>query len=350
MMEDYRPIPQLDVYDTADLAPENERVRNLSANERAAAEREMRRRDLARARGRREGRLPRVLGMADDSEDEQEEEPLAEGGPQVRRRRLMEPGESSADQQEDFDDNAPIIENLEDFKGHTLREWVSMESTQREIYRRFRNFLTTSVDEHGNNVHGERIKTMCENNGESLVISYPSLCREQPVLAIFVADAPTEMLKIFDSAAKEVVRHSFPEYESIRSEIHVRISELPVSDNLRDIRQQHLNALIKVTGVVTKRTSVFPQLKLVKYDCVCGFVIGPIVVDWTSDTLPRVCPNCQRRGPFRLNAESTIYRNFQRITIQESQARCPRDVCLARRRLCCLRTSLIAASPGTRLS
>ncbi len=48
--------------------------------------------------------------------------------------------------------------------GHTLREWVSMESTQREIYRRFRNFLK------GNNVHAERIKTMCENNGESLVI------------------------------------------------------------------------------------------------------------------------------------------------------------------------------------
>ena len=42
----------------------------------------------------------------------------------------------------------------------------------------------------------------------------------------------------------------------------MRIADLPVSDNLRDIRQQHLNALIKVTGVVTRRTSVFPQLKV----------------------------------------------------------------------------------------
>ncbi len=54
----------------------------------------------------------------------------------------------------------------------------------------------------------------------------------------------------------------WPEYDKIRPEIHVRISELPVSDNLRDIRQIHLNALIKVTGVVTRRTAVFPQLKV----------------------------------------------------------------------------------------
>ena len=35
-----------------------------------------------------------------------------------------------------------------------------------------------------------------------------------------------------------------------------------MSDNLRDIRQIHLNGLIKVTGVVTRRTGVFPQLKV----------------------------------------------------------------------------------------
>ena len=33
----------------------------------------------------------------------------------------------------------------------------------------------------------------------------------------------------------------------------------------------HLNCLIRVSGVVTRRTGVFPQLQLIKYDCVkCG--------------------------------------------------------------------------------
>ena len=43
-----------------------------------------------------------------------------------------------------------------------------------------------------------------------LVCSYTNLCREHPVLAIFVADAPKEMLKIFDAAARDVVLSSFP--------------------------------------------------------------------------------------------------------------------------------------------
>jgi DNA replication licensing factor MCM2 len=36
----------------------------------------------------------------------------------------------------------------------------------------------------------------------------------------------------------------------------------PVRDEIRSIRQVHLNALIKVGGVVTRRTGIFPELKV----------------------------------------------------------------------------------------
>jgi DNA replication licensing factor MCM2 len=40
--------------------------------------------------------------------------------------------------------------------------------------------------------------------------------------------------------------------------------------------QVHLDALIKVQGVVTRRSGVYPQLKLVRYTCgQCQTVIGP---------------------------------------------------------------------------
>jgi hypothetical protein len=151
----------------------------------------MRKRDRARARGKHEGRVPRVLGMAGgksmldshtrrvferkpsrswltlDSDDLGD---FDEAGEQtVRRRRLLEPAASSGFSDHE-DDNVPIIENLEDMKGivlgsavlvwtssdsfspifvgNTLREWISMESTRREIHRRFRIFLTTFVDAH----------------------------------------------------------------------------------------------------------------------------------------------------------------------------------------------------------
>jgi DNA replication licensing factor MCM2 len=55
----------------------------------------------------------------------------------------------------------------------------------------------------------------------------------------------------------------------------VRITKLPIVDQIRDIRQAHLNCLIKISGVVTRRTGVFPQLREVMFDCgKCGFIVG----------------------------------------------------------------------------
>ena len=56
------------------------------------------------------------------------------------------------------------IENLEDMKGHTVREWVSMASPRLEIYNRFKNFLRTFVDDKGHNLYREKIQQMCEGS------------------------------------------------------------------------------------------------------------------------------------------------------------------------------------------
>ena len=55
-----------------------------------------------------------------------------------------------------------MIENLEDMKGHTVREWVSMAAPRAEIKNRFKNFLRTYVNETGVNVYKEKIRQMCE--------------------------------------------------------------------------------------------------------------------------------------------------------------------------------------------
>ena len=54
------------------------------------------------------------------------------------------------------------IENLEDMKGHSVREWVSMLAPRLEIKNRFKNFLKTFVDDKGQSVYKDKIKTMCE--------------------------------------------------------------------------------------------------------------------------------------------------------------------------------------------
>lgn len=54
------------------------------------------------------------------------------------------------------------IENLEDMKGHTVREWVAMLGPKTEIKHRFKNFLRTYVDQKGHNVYREKIRQMVE--------------------------------------------------------------------------------------------------------------------------------------------------------------------------------------------
>lgn len=63
---------------------------------------------------------------------------------------------------------------------------------------------------------------------------------------------------------------------------------------------------------------------MAKYDCLkCGEVIGPIPQDGKKENRPTLCTNCQSKGPFSLNTQQTVYRNYQRVTIQESPGKVP---------------------------
>lgn len=131
----------------------------------------------------------------------------------------------------------------------------------------------------------------------------------KPILAYFLANSPASMLAIFDQVALDAILLYYPSYERIHSEIHVRITELPTSCTLRDLRRVNLNALVRVTGVVTRRTGVFPQLKYIKFDCgKCGGVLGPFYQDTSKEVKISFCSNCESRGPFTVNSEQVCNR------------------------------------------
>jgi len=310
MEADYRAIPQLDIYDRSILDDDDDQS-ELGADERRDAERAMRKRDREAGLA---GRGRRGL-LYDDGDDDEEDDPST-----ARRRRRAE----QAAEREYADDEEMIesIENLEDLKGHTVREWVTLAAPRLEIKNRFKQFLKTTCDERGENIYRSKIKNMCENNKQSLDVDYNNLANEHQVLAYFLPEAPAEMLKIFDEAAKEVVLSMFKNYERIAPYIHCRISELPLLEELRSLRQLHLNQLIRTCGVVTTSTGILPQLCMVKYDCVkCRFILGPFYQGQNEEMKPGSCPQCQSRGPFEINMEQTLYQNYQKIRIQESPSK-----------------------------
>jgi DNA replication licensing factor MCM2 len=141
-------------------------------------------------------------------------------------------------------------------------------------------------------------------NGESLEVSYVHLADAKAILAYFLTSSPEVMLSIFDEIAYNAVLTFYPAYDNIHNEIHVRITDLPSGETLRDLRRGHLNHLVRVSGVVTRRSGVFPQLKYVKFDCgKCGAVLGPFYQDTQKEVRVSFCPNCESKGPFRVNSE-----------------------------------------------
>jgi DNA replication licensing factor MCM2 len=81
--------------------------------------------------------------------------------------------------------------------------------------------------------------------------------------------------------------------------------------------------MIRVSGVVTRRTGVFPQMKAVAYDCgVCSALLGPYRITGV-EIRPDSCVGCNARGPFKINQARTEYGNYQRITLQETPGSVP---------------------------
>lgn len=307
MERDYMEIPELDRYDEENL-DDNQSISELSIGERIAAEATMRERD--RLMGRR-ANIRRGLDLFDSLSDSDAQSNFR----QLKRRRRMAENALRGD----ADMETETIDNIEDTRGMSNKEWLSQRATKNEIRNRFKNLLKTYVDESGRSVFKEKLRTMTELNQQSFELEYPILAQEQPALALFLVEVPHQVLEIFNGAAKEVVLSMYPAYEKIASEIFVRIKDLALSEEIRALRQYHLNQLIRTQGVVNSATSIIPQLNLVKFDCLkCSFVLGPFVQPQSTEIKPGTCPGCQSLGPFAINMEETIFKNYQRLTIQES--------------------------------
>lgn len=310
---DYQQRGGIDEYDQRDI--DDGEYDALSMQDRRTLEARLNRRDRELARQRN---IPAAF-LADDDDDG-----LADLSKQPRRRRHQYDEDQIDIDMENIMDEELTLEALQDVKANSLTDWVSLPPVQRTIAREFRSFLTEYTDENGASVYGNRIKTLGEINAESLEVSYEHLSSAKAVLAYFVANTPTEILKIFDEVAMDTALIHYPDYEKIHSEIHVRITDIPVQYTLRQLRQSHLNCLVRVSGVVTRRSGVFPQLKYVKFDCTkCGITLGPFAQDSHVEVKISYCQNCQSKGPFILNSEKTVYRNYQKINLQESPGTVP---------------------------
>ena len=337
--KDYQRIEALDTYGREGIDDRN--YDNMDEDTRREVEAKLRARD--RRLGLGEGSRRRDAGIYGAALDAMEAEEDADAR---RARRSMFSRRADADQEdedeirvesddeineEDLDGDDPI--NLEAFDV-PLREWIAQDRTRREVQRKFRAFLRhfrpDSDRRRANGIYVQKIKLMCANNKATLQVSYNHLMEAEPLLAVWLADAPKDMLDLLDEAATRHTLMLFPSYGAIKEDIHVRIADIPIMDSLRDLRRTHLDHLVKVHGVVTRRGDVYPKLRIAYYKCLnreCGAVEGPIRVEGIGQgaeslMMPEECPLCEG-SHFKLDSNLSVYGNIQRINLQESPGSVP---------------------------
>lgn len=309
---DYRPIEALDQYDDEEL--DNKIYENMSPEERQRVEKLLAERD-ERRRKQFGSRVPAALLAEMEQEDEFEE------ALRIKRRRLMVFGDPVLPEEE-YD----AIENVlsqEQIKGSEVK-WLQEDHVIRYIRTAFTKFIK-SYKEDGKPIYENRIIEMAQNNKQSLEVNYDHLEVKEQSLAKWIIKYPELILPHLNEVSFELTSELFPNYSKICKEIFVRIRDLPLPTNIRDLRCDNIGHMVKLRGVLTKRTSVYPKLKSAFFICTkCGEKNGPFNYNNVNDDIIiGSCPVCQSNGPYTLDSQETVYRNYQRITIQESPGTVP---------------------------
>jgi DNA replication licensing factor MCM2 len=346
MERDYEHMPHLDSYEEHGIhdAEDEEFDPEAELEARFRAEEEMQERDLDGFGNQRGGQTGRAIPRALDDGDDQDQQ-----WRRARRRRAADLAAGDEEDEELLGDDEEFEVNIDSYDC-PLREWITKERTMMEIRKRFSKFLrkfTQKIHQEEVFVYKKRMREMCVANRQSLDVSFVHLSMKDSTIAEWVADAPGLMIPMLDEVLKREVLRLYPAYEDIHPEVFVRIAELPIADHIRDIRQSHLNSLIKITGVVTRRSSVFPQLRNVTYQCVrCKYLLGPIQQNANDPIKPGNCPECQGKGPWTVDVERTVYRNYQKLTLQESPGSVPAGRLPRSKEIIVLNDLIDCARPG----
>jgi len=326
-------MPQLDRY--APQEEDKQEIEPMNIDERKEAERELNERDRENATYSR--RVPAAIYELDDNSEDDDQRLL------LRERQLRREREAEGEGGEGAGD---MILDMEEVKGSTS-EWMKNARTQKWIRRNFDTFIKNYRDETGTLVYEDRIGNMCKDNKQGLEVSYTHLAEKLPTVAIWVAEQPSIIIPLLNEIATNIVNELYPSYSSIKKEIFVKIRDLPIEDKLRDLRHAHLKGLVKVRGVITKRTNVLPRLRSATYEClVCGNLKGPIIIEGDEEPKMGTCAGCQTLNKFRRFEEGTHYVNYQKVVIQETPGSVPAGRVPRQKEIVFMNDNIDAARPG----
>jgi len=156
----------------------------------------------------------------------------------------------------------------------------------------------------------KELRRLAAAGQKSLVVEFEQLLEFDMELAKALLDSPNDFLETADSILTEITK---------LPSMHLRVKSIDKTTAIRDIRAGHVSKFIQVEGIMTRASEVKPEVKEAVFKCLrCNELNRVMQIDEVYRE-PLVCenPNCSRRGPFKLEVESSEFRDWQSIRIQE---------------------------------
>ena len=130
-----------------------------------------------------------------------------------------------------------------------------------------KEFLIQFKDKSGDYKYVEEIDQMMAKKVQYLVVDYNDLVSYPEIESIFNTK-PDEMLNVFASAIKDILKERFPQYaEKIQHDIRVRIANYPAQRSLREINAEIIGKMTSVSGMVVRSSEIKPLAKELIYIC-----------------------------------------------------------------------------------
>ncbi|XP_041985314.1 DNA replication licensing factor Mcm6 [Aricia agestis] len=114
-------------------------------------------------------------------------------------------------------------------------------------------------------------------------------------------------------------------------ECYVSFVDVPTRHKVRELTTAKIGTLIRISGQIVRTHPVHPELVSGTFVCLdCQTVIKNVEQQFKY-TLPTICRNpvCANRRRFMLDADKSVFVDFQKIRVQETQAELPRG-CIPR--------------------
>lgn len=186
-------------------------------------------------------------------------------------------------------------------------------------------FIKYYKDENGKPKYVSMLKRALIEGKLSIEVSFNDILSFSTELADYVARNPEKALDTLCKIFNKIIEEEVPEYINKVPYIVPRFIEIPSTliAKIRDLRSIHIGRLVGIEGIVVRATPPMQKMHKAVFIHDCGNEVSVLVVGDNIEK-PSICQHCQRSGGnWRLDIEKSLYRDFQRLVVQERPEEIP---------------------------